>query len=89
MLVLAVGLVLTFAIMIVRTVATGNAKTTAPLRFAVPALNASAAASNLSTALRFETISYDDSSYVEICWRSGIKEQCARLPLADRLAATL
>ena len=25
---------------------------------------------------------------VEICWRSGIKEQCARLPLADRLAAS-
>ena len=61
-LVLAVGLVLTFAIVIVRTVAAGNAKTTAPLRYAVPALNASAAASTLSAALRFETISYDDSS---------------------------
>ena len=26
---------------------------------------------------------------VDICWRSANKEQCTRLPLADRLAASL
>src|SRR6185295_16453392 len=61
-LVLLLALALLIATILVRTAAFARATATAPLEFPVPALDASAAASHLSAALRFETVSYDDRS---------------------------
>jgi carboxypeptidase PM20D1 len=62
----ALALALTFAVIVVvtlvRTISAGKPKVTAALQFSVPALDISAATNNLSTALRFETISYEDAS---------------------------
>jgi carboxypeptidase PM20D1 len=61
-LVLAISLALITAIVLVRTVVAGEAEVTPALEYRAPALDISAAAANLGTALRFETISYDDRS---------------------------
>ncbi len=58
---LTLALALIVGIILVRT-ARIDAKVTAPLEYPVPALDVSAAANNLSAALRFETISYDNAS---------------------------
>jgi carboxypeptidase PM20D1 len=64
-LVLALALAITITIVLVRTAATGKVKAAAPLRYTVPEVDVPAAASRLSAALRFETISYDDASESE------------------------
>ena len=65
----ALALALTLAVIVVvtlvRTISAGKPKATAALQYPVPALDISAATSNLSTALHFETISYDDASNPE------------------------
>ena len=62
---LALALVITITIVLVRTAAAGKVKAAAPLRYAVPEVDVPAAVNNLSAALRFETISYDDASESE------------------------
>src|SRR5688572_6607489 len=64
-LVLAIALALTIAIVLSRTVAAGKVTATPPLQYPAPALDVSAAAIRLGTALRFETISYDDGANTE------------------------
>jgi carboxypeptidase PM20D1 len=49
------------AIVLVRTAAAGKARATALLEYPVPAIDESAALRNLGTALRFETVIYDDA----------------------------
>jgi carboxypeptidase PM20D1 len=62
----ALGLVLILAlvaaVVLVRTLALVDAKAVAHLQYPVPALDVPAAARHLGEALRFETVSHDDSS---------------------------
>jgi carboxypeptidase PM20D1 len=54
-------LLLTVAVVLARTFSAGRV-TTAPLEFQSPPIDATAAAANMSKALRFETISFDEAS---------------------------
>ena len=58
---LALTLAVLVAVALARTVVAGKPKAKAAIQFPVPALDVSAAASRLGTALRFETINYDDA----------------------------
>ena len=57
---LAFTLALILLVVVARTVTAGKVIPTTPLTYRAPALDAAAAVEHLSTALRFETISYDD-----------------------------
>jgi carboxypeptidase PM20D1 len=59
---LALVLAVIVAIVLARTFLAATADSTTPLTYSVPALDTSAAETHLSTALKFETISYDDAS---------------------------
>jgi carboxypeptidase PM20D1 len=62
---LALTIAVLAAIILTRTIAAGRASETARLRFPVPALDVPVAASHLSAALRFETVSYDHASNIQ------------------------
>ena len=57
---LAFTLALILLVVVARTVTAGRVIPTTPLTYRAPALDGAAAVEHLSTALRFETISYDD-----------------------------
>ncbi|HET9445935.1 MAG TPA: M20/M25/M40 family metallo-hydrolase, partial [Steroidobacteraceae bacterium] len=57
---LAFTLALILLVVIARTVSAGRVIPTTPLTYQVPTLDPAGAVAHLSTALRFETISYDD-----------------------------
>jgi carboxypeptidase PM20D1 len=57
----ALTLALVIGVFLARTAAVED-KATTPLAYSIPALDQAAAANNLSAALRFETISYDEAS---------------------------
>lgn len=59
---IAIAFAVIVAIVIGRTIAASGAAPITPLGYQVPAIDSSAAAAHLSTALQFETISYDDRS---------------------------
>jgi carboxypeptidase PM20D1 len=59
---LALIVALAAAVVLVRTFVLVEAKASAQLQYPVPALDVSAAVNRLGEALRFETVSYDDSS---------------------------
>ena len=61
-LLLAAILALTAAVVLVRTLSASRTTATATLEFQVPPLDVAAAAANLGTALRFETISFEEPS---------------------------
>src|SRR5688500_14149865 len=57
---LAFTLALIALVVVARTVSAGRVIPTTPLTYRAPALDGAAAVEHLSTALRFETVSYDD-----------------------------
>jgi carboxypeptidase PM20D1 len=59
---LALCILLAVAVMLIRTWGPAEGKAVEKLEYAVPALDSSAAAGRLGEALRFETVSHDDSS---------------------------
>lgn len=59
---LAFTLALILLVVVARTVSAGKITPTTPLTYAAPALDAAAAVEHLSTALRFETVSYEDKT---------------------------